>query len=42
MSTLAVQVPLANPLVTVPVSARTGNVQVHLQWGVLLSRLWVQ
>ncbi len=38
----AVQVPLANPVVTLPVSARTGNVQVHPQWGVLLSRLWVQ
>jgi len=23
-------------------SARTENIQVHPQWGVLLSRLWVQ
>lgn len=38
----AVQAPLSNQVATFPVSARTGNVQVHIQWGVLLSRLWVQ
>jgi YVTN family beta-propeller protein len=38
----AVVAPLTNPLSTNVVSARTGNVQIHPQWGILLSRLWVQ
>lgn len=38
----AVWAPLTNPVFTNAVSARTGNVQVHPQWGILLSRLWVQ
>jgi peptide/nickel transport system substrate-binding protein len=38
----AVMAPLTNPLSTNVVSARTENVQVHPQWGILLSRLWVQ
>jgi YVTN family beta-propeller protein len=38
----AVWAPLTNPVFTNAVSARTGNVQVHPQWGILLSRLWVR
>jgi YVTN family beta-propeller protein len=38
----AVIAPLTNPVFTNVVSARTENVQVHPQWGILLSRLWVQ
>jgi YVTN family beta-propeller protein len=38
----AVFAPLTNPVFTNVVSSRTGNVQVHPQWGILLSRLWVQ
>ena len=34
--------PLTNPVSANAFSARTGNVQVHPQWGILLSRLWVQ
>jgi peptide/nickel transport system substrate-binding protein len=34
--------PLTNPVSTNAVSARTANVQVHPQWGILLSRLWVR
>jgi peptide/nickel transport system substrate-binding protein len=35
-------VPFSNHVATYVVSARTENVQVHPQWGLLLSRLWVQ
>jgi peptide/nickel transport system substrate-binding protein len=38
----AAQAPLTNPILTKAVSARVENVQVHSQWGLLLSRLWVQ
>jgi len=38
----AVWAPLANFGDTFAFSARTENVQVHPQWGILLSRLWVQ
>jgi peptide/nickel transport system substrate-binding protein len=38
----AVWVPLANPVGTFAFSARVGNAQVHPEWGVLLSRLWVR
>jgi len=38
----AVYVPLTNPVSAYVFSARTENVQVHPQWGILLSRLWVQ
>jgi peptide/nickel transport system substrate-binding protein len=38
----AVWAPLTNPVSTNAISARTENVQVHSQWGILLSRLWVQ
>jgi len=34
--------PVMNPLTTQVFSARVGNAQVHPQWGLLLSRLWVQ
>ena len=37
----AVWVPLANPLDTAAFSARVQNVQIHPQWGLLLSRVWV-
>jgi peptide/nickel transport system substrate-binding protein len=40
--TAAPQVPIANRITTLAVSDRTGNVQINPQWGVLLSRLWVQ
>jgi peptide/nickel transport system substrate-binding protein len=40
--TAAPQVPLTNQITTYAVSDRTGNVQVSPQWGILLSRLWVQ
>jgi len=33
--------PVSNPVSTHVFSARVGNVQVHPQWGLLLSRLWV-
>lgn len=38
----AAQAPLTNPVTTYAVSARTENVQINPQWGILLSRLWVQ
>jgi YVTN family beta-propeller protein len=38
----AVWVPLMNPVSAYAFSGRTENVQVHPQWGVLLSRVWVQ
>jgi peptide/nickel transport system substrate-binding protein len=38
----AVWAPLTNPLTPYAFSARVGNVQVHPQWGLLLSRVWVQ
>jgi peptide/nickel transport system substrate-binding protein len=38
----AAQATLTNPVTTRAVSARVGNVQVNTQWGILLSRLWVQ
>ena len=38
----AVWAPLVNPVTANAFSARTGNVQIHPKWGVLLSRLWVQ
>jgi peptide/nickel transport system substrate-binding protein len=38
----AIVAPLDNPVSTFAFSARTENIQVHPQWGVLLSRLWVQ
>ncbi len=34
--------PLINPVSTYAISERTENVQVHPQWGILMSRLWVQ
>ena len=37
----AALVPLTNPVTTHAVSDRVGNVQVNPQWGILLSRLWV-
>jgi peptide/nickel transport system substrate-binding protein len=38
----AIWVPVLNPILAYAFSARTENVQIHPQWGVLLSRLWVQ
>jgi YVTN family beta-propeller protein len=38
----AVWAPLTNPLSTYAISARAESVQVHPQWGILLSRLWVR
>jgi peptide/nickel transport system substrate-binding protein len=38
----AAQAPVTNPVTTHAVSARVENVQVNPQWGLLLSRLWVQ
>jgi len=38
----AVYAPLTNPVSAYVFSARAENVQVHPQWGILLSRLWVQ
>jgi len=38
----AIWAPLTNPLTPYAFSARVGNVQVHPQWGLLLSRVWVQ
>ena len=38
----AVWAPLVNPVQASAVSARVENVQVHPQWGILLSRLWVR
>jgi peptide/nickel transport system substrate-binding protein len=35
-------IPFSNHVAAYVFSARTGNVQVHPQWGLLLSRLWVQ
>ena len=34
--------PVTNPVTTHAVSAHVENVQLHPQWGLLLSRLWVQ
>jgi peptide/nickel transport system substrate-binding protein len=36
------QTPVTNPVFTHAVSARVENAQVHPQWGLLLSLLWVQ
>jgi ABC-type transport system substrate-binding protein len=38
----AIWVPLSNDVSTFAFSARVENIQIHPQWGVLLSRLWVQ
>jgi hypothetical protein len=38
----AIVAAVQNPVFTFAFSARVGNVQVHPQWGVLPSRLWVQ
>jgi ABC-type transport system substrate-binding protein/class 3 adenylate cyclase/streptogramin lyase len=38
----AVWAPLTNGVLTYVFSARTENVQVHPEWSILLSRLWVQ
>jgi peptide/nickel transport system substrate-binding protein len=38
----AVLAPVTNQLTVHAVSDRVENVQVHPQWGLLLSRLWVQ
>jgi ABC-type transport system substrate-binding protein len=38
----AIWVPLTNPVSTYALSPRTENIQVNPQWGILLSRLWVQ
>jgi YVTN family beta-propeller protein len=38
----ALWAPLTNPVFTYAASGRAGNVQVHPQWGLLLSRLWVR
>jgi YVTN family beta-propeller protein len=38
----AVWAPLTNLVAAYAFSARTENVQFHPQWGILLSRLWVQ
>ena len=38
----AVWAPLINPVSTYAISARMENVQVHPQWGILMSRLWVR
>ena len=38
----AVWAPLVNEIATYAFSARTENIQDHPQWGILLSRLWVQ
>ena len=38
----AQQAPLVNFVATHALSERTENVQIHPQWGILLSRLWVQ
>jgi peptide/nickel transport system substrate-binding protein len=38
----AVWAPIANPIATYAISDRVENVQVHPQWGILLSRLWVK
>ena len=38
----AVWAPLTNSVSTFVVSERTENVQVHTQWGILLSRVWVR
>jgi ABC-type transport system substrate-binding protein len=38
----AVQAPITNPLTTHAVSDRVENVQIHPQWGLMLSLIWVQ
>ncbi len=38
----AILVPLTNPVTAYVFSDRPENVQIHPQWGLLLSRLWVQ
>jgi peptide/nickel transport system substrate-binding protein len=38
----AVWAPLSNPIFTYAFSSRTQNVQIHPQWGPLLSRIWVK
>jgi peptide/nickel transport system substrate-binding protein len=38
----AIQAPITNPLTTHAVSERVENVQIHPQWGLMLSLIWVQ
>ena len=38
----AIWAPLINPVRAYAFSARTENVEVNPQWGILLSRLWVR
>jgi len=38
----AVQTAVTNPLYTHAVSERVENVQIHPQWGLMLSLIWVQ
>ena len=38
----AIQAPITNPLLTHAVSDRAENVQLHPQWGLMLSLIWVQ
>ena len=38
----AVWAPLTNPVAAYAFSTRAENVQFHPQWGILLSRLWIQ
>jgi peptide/nickel transport system substrate-binding protein len=38
----AIWAPIANPVSAYAFSARAENIQVHPQWGILLSRLWVR
>jgi ABC-type transport system substrate-binding protein len=38
----AVQAPITNPLQTLAVSDRVENAQIHPQWGLMLSLIWVQ
>ena len=38
----AVQAPITNPLQTLAVSDRVENAQIHPQWGLMLSLIWVR
>ena len=38
----AAQAPVSNPVLIQVVSDRVENVQVNPQWGLLLSRLWIE
>ena len=38
----AVWAPLSNPITTYAFSSQVENVQVHPQWGPLLSQIWVE